>query len=73
MALPREILDIQTIYMEPAVDAYDRGGQVLAHYPNARRVLVRHITTSRLYGNEGNAEDWLHQATYPGTSASGRA
>ena len=49
MALPRDILDIQTIYMEPAVETYDRGRQVLAYYPNARRIMVPHITKSRLF------------------------
>ena len=60
MALPRDILDIQTIYMEPAVETYDRGRQVLARYPDARRVMApSHNEIPTLYGNEGNAEDWL--------------
>ncbi len=61
MALPSDILDIQTIYMEPAVETYDRGRQVLARYPDARRIIVpSHNNIPTLYGNEGNAEDWLH-------------
>jgi hypothetical protein len=60
MAPPREILDIQTIYLEPAVETYDRGRQVLARYPAARRIVVpSHNEIPTLYGNEGNAEDWL--------------
>jgi hypothetical protein len=60
MALPRDILDIDTIYMEPAVETYDRGRQVLARYPHARRIVVpSHNNIPTLYGNEGNAEDWL--------------
>jgi spore photoproduct lyase len=60
MALPRDILDIQTIYVEPAVETYDRGVQVLARHPNARRIMVpSHNDIPTLYGNEGNAEDWL--------------
>jgi hypothetical protein len=60
MALPREILDVQTIYMEPAVETYDRGRQVLERYPDARRIIVSsHNAIPTLYGNEGNAEDWL--------------
>ena len=60
MALPRDILDIQTIYMEPAVETYERGRQVLARYPNARRIVVpSHNDIPTLYGNGGNAEDWL--------------
>ena len=60
MALPRDILDIHTIYTELTVETYDRGRQVLAHYPAARRIMVpSHNNIPTLYGNEGNAEDWL--------------
>ena len=60
MALPRDILDINAIYMEPAVETFDRGRQVLARYPEARRIAVSsHDNIPTLYGNEGNAEDWL--------------
>ena len=58
MALPRDILDIQTIYMEPAVETSDRGRQVLERYPNARRVMAAsHNAIPTFYGNEGNAEE----------------
>lgn len=35
MALPRDILAIDTIYMEAAVEDYARGREVLARYPDA--------------------------------------
>jgi spore photoproduct lyase family protein len=54
------LFDIQTIYMEPAVETYERGRQVLARFPGATRVTVpSHHMIPNLYGNEGNAEDWL--------------
>jgi spore photoproduct lyase len=60
MAVPRKILDIEAIYMEPAVESYARGREVLARFPQAKRVLVpSHNAIPNLYGNEGNAEDWL--------------
>ena len=60
MALPRDILEIDTIYLEPAVESYARGREVLARYPKARRITVpSHNNIPTLYGNEGNAEDWL--------------
>ena len=60
MALPRNILDIEAIYMEPAVESYARGREVLARFSDAKRVLVpSHNAIPTLYGNEGNAEDWL--------------
>ena len=60
MALPRDILEIDTIYLEPAVESYTRGREVLARYPTARRITVpSHNNIPTLYGNEGNAEDWL--------------
>ena len=60
MALPRNLLDIRTIYMEAAVETYDRGRQVLARFPDAQRIIVpSHHNIPHLYGNEGNAEDWL--------------
>ena len=60
MALPRDILAIDTIYMEAAVEEYARGREVLAKFPEARRIIVpTHNNIPSLYGNEGNAEDWL--------------
>lgn len=46
--------------MEAAVETYDRGRQVLARFPDAQRIIVpSHHNIPTLYGNEGNAEDWL--------------
>ena len=60
MALPRNLLEIRTIYMESAVETYNRGREVLARFPNAQRLIVpSHHNIPTLYGNEGNAEDWL--------------
>ena len=60
MALPRDVLDIQTIYMEAAVEEFARGREVLTRYPDAKRIVVTsHNDIPTLYGNEGNAEDWL--------------
>ncbi len=60
MALPRKLLDIRTIYLEAAVETYGRGREVLAQFPDAQRIIVpSHHNIPTLYGNEGNAEDWL--------------
>ena len=53
-------LDINTIYLEPTVEDYVRGREILARYPNAERVPVAsHWNIPSLHGNEGSAEDWL--------------
>ncbi len=60
MALPTRLLDVQTIYLEPAVEDYARGREILARYPDAKRVLVpSHWKIPELHGNEGSAEDWV--------------
>lgn len=60
MALPRQLIDIQTIYHEPAVENYARGREILSRYPHANRIPVAsHWMISSLHGNEGLAEDWL--------------
>lgn len=60
MALPRDILDIDTVYMEAEVETFARGRETLTRYPSARRIVVpSHDRIPTLYGNEGNAEDWL--------------
>ena len=56
---PRQ-LDIQTIYLEPRVEEYLRGREILARYPGAERVPVTsHWNIPNLHGNQGSAEDWL--------------
>lgn len=60
MALPNHLIDIQTIYLEPAVEAYARGREILAAHPNAERIVVAsHWKIPSLHGNEGSADDWL--------------
>ena len=53
-------IDVETIYLEPAVRLYERGREILGRFPDARRVEVRsHWNIPGLHGNEGSAEDWL--------------
>src|SRR4051794_3693375 len=54
------LLDVATIYHEPAVPDYPRGREILDRFPNAERVIVRsHWNIPGLHGNSGVAEDWL--------------
>lgn len=54
------LLDVETIYHEPAALAFPRGREILARFPEARRIEVRsHWNIPGLHGNEGSAEDWL--------------
>ncbi|MET0428510.1 MAG: spore photoproduct lyase family protein, partial [Microvirga sp.] len=60
MALPNTLVGIDRIYLEPAVEGYARGREILARYPDAERIVVgSHWNIPSLHGNEGNAEDWL--------------
>jgi hypothetical protein len=60
MALPKQLIDIKRIYLEPAVEDHARGREILARYPQAERIsVVSHWNIPSLHGNEGNAEDWL--------------
>ncbi len=53
-------LQIETIYLEPAVHLYERGREILARFPEARRVDIRsHWNIPGLHGNAGSAEDWI--------------
>ena len=53
-------IEVEAIYLEPAARLYERGREILARYPDARRVEVRsHWNIPGLHGNEGSAEDWL--------------
>jgi len=57
---PKQLLDIQTIYLEAAVESFPRGREILAKHPEAERVGVpSHWKIPSLHGNEGSAEDWL--------------
>lgn len=54
------LLDIDTIYLEPAVEQHTRGREVLARLPGAKRIHVpSHWNIPELHGNQGSAEDWL--------------
>ena len=53
------LLKVSRIYLEPEVEAYARGRDILARYPDAERVEVRsHWNIPGLFGNEGNVESW---------------
>ena len=56
MALPKQLIDIERIYLELAVETYTRGQEILAKYPDAERTYVdSHWKIPSLHGNEGNA------------------
>ena len=60
MALPKQLIDIDRIYLEPRVEAYRRGQEILDRFPDAERIQVdSHWKIPTLHGNEGSAEDWL--------------
>ncbi|KAA2236995.1 spore photoproduct lyase family protein [Salinarimonas soli] len=60
MAAPRRLVEVDTIYMEPGVEAYERGREVLARYPDAWRIPVdSHWKIPELHGNAGNVDDWV--------------
>jgi spore photoproduct lyase len=60
LALPKSLIDIQKIYLEPAVEEHPRGREILAAYPDAERIVVdSHWKIPSLHGNEGSADDWL--------------
>lgn len=53
-------IEVEAIYLEPAVRLYERGREILGRFPEARRIEVRsHWNIPGLHGNEGAAEDWL--------------
>lgn len=54
------LLRIRQIYLEPAVEGYPRGREILARFPDAERITVpSHWNIPGLHGNEGLVEDWL--------------
>ena len=58
MSSPAPILDVRRIYLEPAVENYARGREILARFPGAERVPVQsHWRIPDL--REGDPEDWL--------------
>ncbi len=57
--MPNNLLDIHTIYYEPAILDYPRGQEILNNYPNAERIEVAsHWNIPELHGNEAAVEDW---------------
>lgn len=53
------LLDVSTIYLEPAVVDYARGREVLARWPDAERIEVdSHWQIAGLHGNAGNVARW---------------
>ena len=59
-AIPPWLLDIRSIYHEPAVLACERGREILARFPDAERIEVSsHQVIPSLYGNAGAVEDWI--------------
>lgn len=60
MALPRDLVDVTTIYLEPAVEDFSRGREILARFPDAERIVVpSHWNIPSLHGNAGSVEDWV--------------
>ena len=49
------LLDVRTIYVEPAAADHPRGRQILDRFPDAERIPVEsHMRIPGLFGNEGN-------------------
>ncbi|KAB1075047.1 spore photoproduct lyase family protein [Methylobacterium planeticum] len=60
MALLRDIIEIRTIYHEPAVADFARGREILDRFPEAERITVpSHWNIPSLHGNAGSVEDWV--------------
>ncbi|WP_257461597.1 spore photoproduct lyase family protein [Archangium lipolyticum] len=53
------LLKVSRIYLEPGIERFTRGRDILARFPGAERIEVRsHWNIPGLFGNEGNAEAW---------------
>ncbi|WP_299053668.1 spore photoproduct lyase family protein [uncultured Nocardioides sp.] len=54
------LLDIRRLYVEPGVEDWQRGREVLARYPDAERIEVAsHQNIPELHGNPGGVRDWV--------------
>ncbi len=54
------LLDIQAIYLEPEVQEYSRGREILDAFPDAEQIVVdSHWKIPGLHGYAGNIEDWI--------------
>jgi spore photoproduct lyase family protein len=61
---PTRLLDVPTVYVEPAALESARGREVLARFPGAEVVEVpSHWQIPELHGNEGNVERWVRVKT----------
>jgi len=57
-ALPRHLLDIRTILLEPEVEGCARGREILARFPDAERIPVAfHCRIPAL--RDADAGGWL--------------
>ncbi len=57
-APPDRLVDFSTIFLEPAVEGYPRGREILSRFPNARRIPVAsHWSIPEL--REGAEADWM--------------
>ena len=57
--MKNNLLDITTIYYEPAILNYSRGLEILNHYSNVERIEVAsHWNIPELHRNEDLIEDW---------------
>ncbi len=57
--LPGNLLDIRTIYHEPAIIEHERGREILDRFPEAERIVVpSHWNIPELHGNEDLVTDW---------------
>ncbi|MCH1867991.1 spore photoproduct lyase family protein [Nocardioides sp. CFH 31398] len=54
------LIDIRRLYVEPGVEDWARGREVLARYPDAERIEVAsHQNIPELHGNPGGVRDWV--------------
>ncbi|MGY1775053.1 spore photoproduct lyase family protein [Geodermatophilus sp. SYSU D00804] len=61
---PTRLLDVRTVYAEPAALDSARGREVLARFPGAEVVEVpSHWKIPDLHGNEGNVDRWVRVKT----------
>ncbi|MGY1786630.1 spore photoproduct lyase family protein [Geodermatophilus sp. SYSU D00698] len=61
---PTRLLDVRTVYAEPAALDSARGREVLARFPGAEVVEVpSHWAIPELHGNEGNVDRWVRVKT----------
>lgn len=58
--VPRPLVDVGTIYLEPTVEQFPRGREILARYPDAEIIQVpSHWQIAGLHGNAGAVRDWV--------------